>query len=313
MSLAEFEEERSSFETRRPPPELVAIIEAGRINESELRRFTGEVKGCEDCVSVLVPVLLGPGNSLEQRLAAAELLAASGTAAGARALLEALVGAHLSGDEAAREELLHVLANLDSPEAAAALVDFLSARPEWLEIPPQLIPFVQKVLANMSAESGVGRYLVDAFRRTTDPTVRARLEALEHPQLEAARVIESWELGDDEAAELCLDRLLGNETPRVLDGLMLLAQESALPLERLNSMAFQWTRNRGDSQIYDALVEHLSRFDASAAERSMAAHGLAGLGPDAESALRKALSYETDPMVIEQLQNAISILLDGKE
>ncbi len=309
--LPEVAKKRTWRPSPRPEPNLVAEVRALRIDESELRRRSGEMVGCDDCVSRLIPILLDPTASLEQRLAAAELLAASGTFEGTRALLQALLDAGAARDDPAVEGILHVLANLDSPQAAAALVDFLSGDLEGLDITVPLVPFIHKVLTSMSAESQVGTLLIEAFRRTASAEVRARLEAFKHPQLEAVRLIEAWQLGNREAAEQSLERLLGNQTPAALEGLILLAREAAVPLESLNSIAFDWARDSGP-QVYDTLLEHLTRFDASAAERSMAAHGLAGLGPDAESALRKALAYETDPVVSEQLESAISTLHEEK-
>lgn len=274
--------------------------------------------GAEDCVTCLprtVEFLSNPTQPKAEKIATARSLMQPASQAQTLVLVEAILKAHLAGDDELKTGLLGALGEAQTPESAATFVDIIAKGVSDLkfgQLPDELQFAIRSAIKLNPFPEATGRLLAEHYNSQASPEVAQEFENLQQPVMLSILAKKAYDRGELARTEELTDRLSKMSDPYTLDGLMLLGVNSVLPLDRLNRIAHEWAGEHSGTFNQERYAEYLSNFDTNVTQRSVAAFALAASQDSASAlnALEKALNHETDPLVRGNLETAINLVLD---
>lgn len=288
-------------------------------DELAIQTVIEAIAGCPSCLERMIEVLNDSSCDDRFRKYAAEALIKSGIREGVLAVLKAIVDAYFQGQHDFKEGLMQVLADVDSMEAANALVGVLLGEdPSYyklVEMPEDVRHAIAKAIKNISESEAVGELLTHRYKSATTTGDRNEILHINHPVMNALLAADAYQEGDIDKTNKFVSRIFEIENSTALEGMMHLARESSMPLEDVASLAYQWAKENPNTQNHDILVEYISNFNSTPAERAVAASALAAAKDSdvATYALQKSYSYEDDPLVRSYIEAALTVIKSKSE
>lgn len=283
-------------------------------DEAAIQTAIEAIAGCLGCIERMIEILSDPSYDEKLRQYVAKALIKSGTGEGAVAVLRAIVGAHYLGQYDFKDRLMQIFADLDSVDAADTLAAALTGDDpsygDLVEMPDDVQYAVAKAIRNISDSRTVGEMLAKRYKTAVMPEARERLMDINHADMNALLAADAYRQGDINEAAVFVERLVERDDPAAMGGMMLLAREASIPVNVVAQLAYQWMEGHPDTQNHDFLIDYLSNFDSTAEEKAVAAYTLAAIKDSNEInyALRKAYTYEEDPLVRSYIEAALTVI-----
>jgi hypothetical protein len=175
-------------------------------------------------------------------------------------------------------------------------------------LPPVFLEALGTALRYEADQDGLARSLDAAWRSTSDPVVRARLDNLENPGLFAARVAEYNLAGNSASALEYFARLESCAHPDTPKYLATLASQPGIDLKDLCDAAWKWSRRFDGLANVPDLYGRMSEPALSSEEQLITAIVLAAAapGPATSQTLAEAAGHQTSDQwraVFEDLRN----------
>jgi hypothetical protein len=207
---------------------------------------------------------------------------------GSRAILDQFARNIATGN-ASPDELFTALGTNSSLETLTAAVNLLAGKDTASfagldALPTPFLDGLSAALRQQKDQENLSRALDAAWRETSDPVVRRRLEGLGIPGLYAARVAQSAAAGETATAAEYLTWLESCEHPGTLQALSNLGGQPGVDLEELCRSAWRWAGQFPALADSADLTTRLTCPAASLEQRIIAAVALAAGAPGAQTA-----------------------------
>ena len=182
-------------------------------------------------------------------------------------------------------------------------------------LPPSFVAALGAALGRQEDHAAVARALDTAWRDTTDPVARERLENLEIPGLFAARAADLTAGGDTESAGKYLARLENCSHPGTPDALAGLAAQPGIDINSLCDAAWNWAEKFQGLANPENLAARLTDPAFSPEQRVIAAATLAGAAPGTGTvaALDKAAREQPSAQWRTAMENVRDLVADPSQ
>ena len=292
------------------PAEALSSQDAAAITADSAGR-----DGCAHCVERIAAFLDDPLQDVADKIAWGRALMQSGTQANTLLLVNAILYAHLRQESDLQDGLMQALADAQTPESTVALMRVITesaADLAFQHLPDDLQYAIRKALRMNPDGAMTGRMLAAQYTSQALPEIAQELEHVQHPLMVALVAAEAHKSGYMARTAYLTDLLSTLNDPRILEGVMLLAEHNVLPLEEATGRAYAVASELGDHLPHDHVAAYLSDFDAHTVQRVVAAFALAAPPNTAEAraALEKAYDHEHDPLVRSNLRDAMKLMLN---
>lgn len=307
-------------QTLQREPDLIAQLEEvlQSKDETAIKVVVDKVGDCSPCLEHIAAFLDNPLQDVADKIALGRILMQSGTQANTLLLVNAILDAYLREEHDLKDGLIQALADAQTPESAVALTAVLTGDLvdlDFQQLPEELQYAIQKAIRLNPNGEVTGQMLVARYNSQPSPEIVERLQDVRHPVMISLLAKEAYESGDISRVEQLMDLLSTTNDLRNLDSLILLTENNVMPLDEANRRAYKWVNDHSGNFDHDHYAVYLSDFDASPAQRSIAAFALAA-SRNSESALatlEKAYNYESDTFVRIDLESAINLLLNRSD
>lgn len=297
--------------------DAVAKGDAGAIN-----LVLEQVPNSEDCIGALKSLVTAQTSGAELRRYAAEALVRSGLKESVEFVLDHILAARRAGDTGLAETLQYSLAAPTSVEGARALFDLLLGTGRYAgnttALPEDLRATVRKAIRLAPDQEAIGDLAAQYY---LDPQIGQRHEALlelfdgvAQPAMLSTLAVRAYQAGSPENAGQFLDRLAQSGDPGVVRAFVQAASQEPALLNTAAEKLYAWTLAHKHQAQPGLFIEYLSDTARPAAQRIVAAFGLAGIedAQEANRALNKTLTVETDPEVRAILTSLLGFLQQGQ-
>lgn len=281
-----------------------------------------QVPNSSDCIGALKSLVAAQTSGAELRRYAAEALVRSGSKEGVEFVVDQILAAKVAGDTSAAETLQYSLATPTSVEGARALLDLLLGTGRYAgnttALPENLRETVRKAIRLAPDQEAIGdlaaQYYLDQQISGRNEALLELFEGIAQPTMLSALAVRAYQAGSPENAGQFLDRLAQNGDPGVVRALVQAASQEPALRNAAAEKLFAWTLAHRQQAQPGLFIEYLSDSARPAAQRIVAAFGLAGIedAQEANRALNKTLTVETDPEVRATLTSLLGFLQQGQ-
>lgn len=297
--------------------DAVAKGDAGAIN-----LVLEQVPNSQDCIGALKSLVAAQTSGAELRRYAAEALVRSGSKEGVEFVVDQILAARRVGDTGLAETLQYSLAAPTSVEGARALFDLLLGTGRYAgnttALPEDLRATVRKAIRLAPDQEAIGdlaaQYYLDSQVSGRNEALLELFDGIAQPTMLSALAVRAYQAGSPENAGQFLDRLAQSGDPGVVRALVQAASQEPALLNTAAEKLFAWTLAHRQQAQPGLFIEYLSDSARPAAQRIVAAFGLAGIedAQEANRALNKTLTVETDPEVRATLTSLLGFLQQGQ-
>ncbi len=307
-----FNEKKQYVLSHETKPDIINGLKSAVFAENE---FTGEMlqentPACDDFIDKLIQNLNDSSSDNVSRKNSAKALIESGTKEGVLSVLKAIIDAHKQQDYDIQDSLIQIFADVGSVHAdmlTGILTGKSPVSSDLSEMPEDLTYAINNVIRLMPNET-VGEMLAQKYNAASEEE-KMKLMAIKNPVMIARVAADAYGHGDYETANKLIVELVGVENNLAIKGMMLLAREQSISLDKVGDMMSSWYAiNPHDAQTHFIFVEYLGNAEFNPEERSLAALAMVN-GNDKEkaiAALEKAQLFEENPLVKENIDEALS-------
>ena len=300
--------------------EFVAALRVAVVKDdpSEIRSVLEEVPHDAASAASLRAILNNPGSGESMRRYAAEALVRIGTGESVQSVFDQILTTLRDGDTDGARVLL---ASFEAPTTTAgyqSMFDFLLCRGTYAqsqESPPEeLVAATRKALRTAPDRETVGTLATQLY---LDPEVGANdaalwelFEGVSHPVMLAQLATRAYQENLPQNATQFLDRLQQHDDQGVVQALVQMTSNEAVPLDATTSVLYNWSLQHPHQAMPGLFMEYITDASQPPRQRSVAAFGLAGSAnrEEARRLLEKALTAETDSAFRTNLQAALTTL-----
>lgn len=275
--------------------------------------FRGHASHNHEVLSQKLEGILNNSHLTEkEKLDQIQLLLKPGTRATTFFLIDAILYADYLANETLRDGLLQLLAETDTLDSAAALIDILAGDVEAFAdsaIPADVQAIMEKAIRMNPAYREVGQLLADRYIEEPSQANLDFINQIGHPESIAILASQSESIIPN--ASHIADLIPGIANVRAIDSLAIIGESQAIPAEELNEIAYSWGQKNLSDINQEYFEAQLSDYSLPPLQRSLAASVL-GASPNQEQTvtiLEKSYSFETDPGTLEQIVLSIDNLL----
>jgi len=279
-------------------------------DETAIYHALEAVANCPDCIGQVINILQDDSRDKIFRKYSAKALIKSGTEQGVLAVLRAVADAHNQGDYEFKGDLMQIFADVNSANAADLLSDVLTGEYSDLSEIPEDVTYAVKKAIRLIADDTVGENLAYKYSSANEED-KEKLAGINHAVANARMAAEAYAKGNNEEADMFLEKLSETEDTTAIKGIMLFAKEKTLPVDNVADIMSMWMLANSNDRSYEIMVDYISNTDFTPEERSVAAYALANEKnvDKAKYALEKAYKYEEDASVRSYIENALSRLI----
>jgi hypothetical protein len=196
---------------------------------------------------------------------------------------------HIAAGDASPDDLYTALSTNSSAETLAATVRLYAGEKTasfagFDALPSPFVDGLGAALRRQQDQESLARALDAAWKETSDPAVRRRLEGLGIPGLYAARVAQSAAVGETATALEYLASLESCEHPGTVQALGNLGGQPGVDLEELCRSAWRWAGQFPALADSADLAARVTAQTTSREQRIIAAVALAAAAPGAQTA-----------------------------
>ncbi len=305
----------------RTKPDYVNDLKAALQENNELAAQIAleSAAGCENCITQLIKIISDASYDNTFRKISAKALIKSGNEEGVISVLSAIFDANKQEDYDFKDELMGILATVDSVDTADILAKVLTGitpfPSDLVEMPKDVTYAIKKTLRLCSNEA-VGEMLAQKYYNATSEEEKMQLMDINHPVMIARIAADAFGQGDNETANRLMLELAGVENNLAIKGMMVLIREQTISLDNVTNMMSSWSfMNTQDDQTHFMFVEYLGNAEFSPEERSLAAYAMASENDKemAISALKKAQLFEENPLVKQYIDDALTRIEDTSQ
>ena len=214
-------------------------------------------------------------------------------------LVQLMINSHEIGQDDLKDQLLQVLAGVDSNEPTEALLSIIKGEvPEitFEELPKELKYAIQKAIRLNPDTQWTGKVLAESSGYQASEKTIENLKAVNHPTMLYYLAQEADQRGEIEEVRQIVSSLISIEAPESLEMIIGLGQDNVLSVDDASQAAFDWAASHNNYLKQDQYESYLSEPDADSVVRSLAASALAASNDpnSALTSLKKAYDHETD-------------------
>jgi tetratricopeptide (TPR) repeat protein len=307
-------------EPQLTPEEFVSALRSvvGKNIPDEIRALlekSSQVHAAEDALKAL---LADPNSGAALRRYAAEALMRIGTAESVQSVFDQISASYRNGDTDGARALL---AAFEAPTTSAgyqAMFDFLLGRGAFAQSqdprPEEVIAALRKALRTASDRETVGTLATQLY---LDPQVVGNNAALtelfdgvSHPVMLAQLAALAYQENLPQNAAQFLDRLRQHDDQSVVQALVQMTSNQAVPLNDAATALYNWSLQHPQQALSGVFLQYITDASLPPAQRSVAAFGLAATADSnaARRFLEKAISSEANTVLRTNLQLALATL-----
>jgi len=310
----------TELQPKLSPDEFIKALRAavGKSDLSEIRSVLEKVPKDLASAASLRAILNSPGSGESMRRYAAEALVRIGTGESIKSVFDQILTSHRNGDTDGARALLPSFEAPTTKAGYQTMFDFLLGRGAYAQSqeyrPEELVAATRKALRTAPDSETVGSLATQIY---LDPEIAANdaalwdlLEGVSHPVMLAQLATRAYQENLPQNATQFLDRLQQHDDQGVVQALVQMASNEAVPLDTTSNVLYNWSLQHPHQAMPGLFMEYITDASQPPRQRSVAAFGLAGSAnrEDARRLLEKALTAETDSVFRTNLQAALATL-----
>lgn len=287
----------------------------GISSRSTLVNVSGQQMGYMDFI---LAFLADPYNDEAQKVQAAKKWLKPKNKEETLLLLQLAIDAHEQGQNELKDQLLQVLAGVDSNEPTEALISLMKDEVPGItfkELPQDLQYAIQKAIRLNPDTEWTGQVLAESSGYQSSAETIESLQTINHPTMLYCLAQEADQKGEVEQVEQIVSSLIAIGDPKSLEMIIRLGKENIVSVDDASLAAFDWVTSHQDILRQDQYESYLSESNADSVVRSIAAYTLAASNDSdsALSSLRKAYANESDKNTRYYYEEAINSLTQRGE